>query len=255
MASGIASRSATAGSPRVYPVGRAVLLLAVCSPTLAGRRIAVEGRRIQAIRFGRLALLIAFVDQATYAAPELERKRADSTWLATEARILEQAVERVRTAAVVLPMPLLTAFAHAAELDAFAAERQVKWTRALARVGIKRECVVHVFAGPHARPGGEPYVLRVTQHASRSARMPALGVSPEMSAHALSVWQACTKRSTATRRVGTGGRRGALWSAVFLLGEDDVAALGAELEELSGAGAALGLTIHLEAPRAPFTFG
>ncbi len=243
-----------AGAPRVYPVGRAVLLLAVCAPALAGRRIAVDGRRVQAMRIGRLSLLLSFVDQEAYAPAEVERKRCDPVWLAAEARVLEQAVERVRPAGAVVPFPLLTAFSHAAELEDHARERYAKWSRSLARLGAKRECVVHLYAGPHAPPGGEPYLLRVTQRAGRAPRVPAFEAPAPTLEHAQRVWQACTEVASATRRVRTAGRRGALWSAAFLLGEDCVETLARTLDGFSAAGAALGVTAHLEAPRAPFTF-
>ncbi len=244
-----------AGAPRVYPVGRAVLLLAVCAPEFAGRRFAVGGRRLQAMRFGRLALLLAFVDQEAYAPDEIERKRSDPKWLAAEARLLESGVERLRPSASVVPLPLLTAFSHSSELEAYARDRYAKWMRALTRVGSKRECVVHLYAGPHAPPGGEPYVLRVSQQATRAARVPAFKAPPETLEHAQRVWSACTALASAARRVNTSGRRGALWSAALLLCEEDVAKLSRLLESFSAAGAALGITVHLEAPRAPFTFG
>jgi hypothetical protein len=243
-----------AGAARVYPVGRAVLLLAVSAPELAGRRIAVDGRRVQALRVGRLALLLSFVDQAGYAPEEIERKRCDPAWLATEARVLEQAVERVRPAGPIVPLPLLTAFPHATDLEALARERYAKWSRALTRLGTKRECVVHLYAGPHAPPGGEPYVLRVTQRATRTTRVPAFDAPAPTLEHAQRVWQACAEVGSATRRVRTAGRRGALWSGAFLLSEDGIEKLAGVLSGFSAAGAALGVTAHLEAPRAPFTF-
>jgi hypothetical protein len=243
-----------AGAPRVYPVGRAVLLLAICTPELAGRRLAVDGRRVQAMRMKSLALLVSFVDQVSYAAEEIERKRCDPGWLAAEARILEQAVERVRQAGPVVPMPLLTAFPHAADLEALARERYAKWSRALTRLGAKRECVVHLYAGPHAAPGGEPYVLRVTQRATRTTRVPAFEAPAPTLEHAQRVWQACVEVGSATRRVRTAGRRGALWSGAFLVSEDGIEKLADVLAGFSAAGAALGVTAHLEAPRAPFTF-
>ena len=71
-----------------------MLLFAVGSPELASRRYTIEGRRVQAIRFGRLALLLGYVDQAAYASEELERRRDGLPFLRTEARIHERAVER-----------------------------------------------------------------------------------------------------------------------------------------------------------------
>jgi hypothetical protein len=254
MANESASRLAPSVHPRVYPAGRAVVLLAVCAPELAGRRLTVEGRRVQAIRFGRLALLLSFVDQQAYAPEELERKRGDAAWLASEARVLEQAVERTRVHGSVLPMRLTTTFAHAEALDESARESYPRWSRALTRLGGKSECVVHVYVGPHAPPGREPYVLRVSQRASRSARVPAMKGDPAVLAHAQDLWRTCSRLATATRRVHTGGRRGALWSAAMLVPESGVTALSAALEASVEAGSALGVSTYLEVPRAPFTF-
>jgi len=238
----------------MYPAGRAVVLLAVCSTELAGRRLTIEGRRVQAIPYGRLALLVAFVDQDTYAHDELERRRNDAAWLATEARILEHAVERMRTNGAIVPMRLLTAFPHADALEEAARESYARWSRTLTRLGGKRECALHLYTGPHAPPAGEPYLMRISGRASRTGRAPAMKAAPAVLGHAHSVWRACASVATATRRVQTGGRRGALWSAVMLVPENGVATLAAALEASAEAGALLGVTAYLEAPRAPFTF-
>jgi hypothetical protein len=230
------------------------VLLGVCSPELAGRRLTIEGRRVQSLRFGRLALLVAFVDQDAYALDAIERKRGEPAWLAAEARVLEHAIERAGASGTVLPMRLLTAFPHAGALEESAREQYPRWSRALTRLGGKRECVVHLYAGPHAPPGGEPYVLRIAQRASRSARLPAIKGDPAVVDHAQRLWRSCSRLATATRRVQTGGRRGALWSAVMLVPEGGVGALSAAIEATVEAGAALGVTAYLEAPRAPFTF-
>jgi hypothetical protein len=231
-----------------------VVLLAVCAPELAGRRLAIEGHRVQAIRFGRLALLLAFVDQHDYSLEEIERKRDDAGWLSSQARLLEQAVERARTNAAVLPMRLLTVFAHSGALEEAAREHYARWSRALTRLGPKRECVVHVYAGPHAPPGGEPYLVRISQRSSRTARVPALKADAAVAAHALQLWGACTRVATATRRVQTGNRRGALWSAALLVNERDVATLAALVRGSAENGAPLGVSAYVELPRAPFTF-
>src|ERR1700676_1986902 len=115
----MASRLQTAPrvEPRIYPAGRAVVLYGVAAPELAGRRLVIEGRRIQAVRFGRLSLLIAFVAQGEYAGEELERHRCDAVWLRNEARIHERAVERAAAHAAIVPARLLTVFAHPASLE------------------------------------------------------------------------------------------------------------------------------------------
>jgi hypothetical protein len=254
MANGAASRRVPTVRPRVYPAGRAVILLAVCAPELAGRRLAIEGNRIVAVGFGRLALLLTFVDQHAYSLEEIERKRTDASWLNSQARLLEQAVERARASVAVLPMRLLTVFPHSGALEEAALEHYARWSRALTRLGPKRECVVHLYAGPHAPPGGEPYLVRISQRSSRTARLPAIKADPAVVAHALALWGACTRIATATRRVQTGSRRGALWSAALLVNERDVAALAALVRGSAENGARLGLSAYIEIPRAPFTF-
>jgi hypothetical protein len=231
-----------------------VLLLAVCAPELAGRRLTIEGHRVQVVRFGKLALVLSFVDQAEYSIEEVERKRGDPAWLAREARLLEQAVERARASVAVLPMRLLTIFPHSAALEENAREHYARWSRALTRLGPKRECVVHLFAGPHARPGGEPYLVRVSLRSSRSARVPVVEANEAIAAQAQQLWSACAGIATATRRVATGSKRGALWSAALLVDERDVAALSAIVESAAQAGAPLGISAYLEMPRAAFTF-
>jgi hypothetical protein len=238
----------------MYPAGRAVLLLAVCAPELAGRRLVIEGHRVQVVRFGKLALVLSFVDQAAYAPEEIERKRSDAAWIAAEARLLEQAVERARASVAVLPMRLLTVFPHSAALEQSAREQSARWSRALTRLGSKRECVVHLYAGPHARPGGEPYLIRVSLRSSKSARVPAFKADAAVAAHAQKLWNACAGIATATRRIATGARRGALWTAALLIDERDLPALSAIVEGAAEAGAPLGLCAYLEMPRAAFTF-
>jgi hypothetical protein len=256
MANGIASRSAAASGtrPRVYPAGRAVVVLAACAPELAGRRISFEGRRVQAINFGRLALLLTFVDGATYAPDALERRRDDPAFLAAEARLLEGAVERARAHGAVLPMRLLTVFAHPETLEEGAREQYARWSRGLARLGTKRECVVHVYAGPHAPPATSPYVLRVAQRVSRTGKPPAFKGSTPAIEHARRLWRECVEGVSATRRLPVASERGALWSAAMLLEAGAVEKLAATLERSVEAGAPLGVTAYLEIPRAPFSF-
>jgi hypothetical protein len=254
MANGIASRNAPIGRPRVYPAGRAAVMLAACAPQLTGRRLSIEGRRVQAIGFGRLALLVSFVDGAAYASAAIERRRDEAGFLAAEARLLEGAVERARVHGAVLPMRLLTVFEHPESLEVNAREQYARWSRALARLGTKRECVVHVYAGPHAPPGGLPYVLRVAQRVSRTGRPPSLKGDAPAVEHARRVWRGCAEIASATRRLPATTERGALWSAAMLLDESGVDRLAALLERSVEEGAPLGVTAYLEAPRAPFSF-
>lgn len=230
------------------------MLLAVCSPELAGRRLVIEGHRVQVLRFGKLGLVLSFVSQAAYAPEEIERKRTDPAWLAGEARLLEQAVERARESVAVLPMRLLTVFPHYAALEENAREQCTRWARALTRLGSKRECVVHLYAGPHARPGGEPYLVRVSLRSQKSARAPAFKADAAVAAHAQKLWTACAGIATATRRIATGARRGALWTVALLIDERDLPALSAIVEGAAETGAPIGVSAYLEMPRAAFTF-
>jgi hypothetical protein len=96
--------------------------------------------------------------------------------------------------------------------------------------------------------------VRVSQRSLRSSRAPSIKADAALVAHAQALWQACTKVATATRRVQTSGRRGALWSAAFLVNERDVATLSTLVSGSAEAGAALGISAYLEVPHAPFTF-
>ena len=247
---------ATAPAPRarIYPVGRAVLLLGIASATLAGRRVNVDGRRIQSVRYGSLALVVAFVDQMAYDHDEIARKRSEGSWLATEARALERAVDRLATSGDILPMKLLTVFPHADALEAHALESQARWTRALARVGTKRECVVHVYAGPHVAPGSGAYVARVSEAATRATRPPAFEGETLVAEALASLWRDCVGLGLASRRVVPTPARGAHFSLAILLPQADVDTLGALVDRWNARVASAGLIAYCEGPRRPFTF-
>ena len=240
-------------APRAHPAGRAVVLYAVCAPELAGRKLTIEGRRIAAVGFGRFSLLLSYVDATTYSAGERDRRSGDEPWQATEARIHERAVERASALGPAMPLPAFSIVASANELPAFVADQSPRWSRALLRFKDLRECAVHVYAGPHASPFGEPYLRRVTARATRSARAPMMdGV--ESVEHALELWKLCTGIARSTRRISPLGKRPPLWSATLLLGPDDIAALTAALEPVAALGTAFGVTAYLETPRPPFSF-
>ncbi len=248
----VASRAPVA---RVYPAGRAAELFAVCEPELAGRRLSIDGRRIVAVAFERFSLLLSYVDPKAYSAQELERRRADGTWQAAEARVYERAVERASLHGAVLPMRSFTIVENTNELEAYVSGNALRWSRSLARLGGRRECAVHLYGGPHMSLfSNEPYSIRVARHVTRSGRLPTLIGSPEIVEYARGVWQACTSVALAARRISQGERRGVLWSAVLLLADADVAALAKILEESAVAGARLGVTTYLEGPHAPFSF-
>lgn len=249
------SSPARSSASRVYPAGRAATLYAVCDSQLAGRRLSVEGRNVVALGFERFALLLSYVDRNSYTAEALKQRSDDRVWHAAEARVYERAVERASRHGVVLPMRLPTIVANTNELAAFVAENSLRWSRSLARLGGRRECVVHLVSGPHASLlTNEPYSIRIAKRVSRSARLPALEGSPAVVEFARSVWQSCTSLAQAVKRIAPVDPRGVIWSAVLLLGDGDVSAIARTLERSATAGAALGVTTYLEGPRAPFSF-
>jgi Gas vesicle synthesis protein GvpL/GvpF len=241
-------------SARIYPAGRAVLLHAYGSAELAGRRFAIEGRRIQAIRYGRLALLVGFADQAAYAPEAIERNRNEPGWLETEARIHERAVERAAVHVPVVPARLLSVYSHPEALEQAARSAYVRWSRSLARLSGKREYVLHAFVGPHAPPGGEAYVLRVSSRAGRSARAPVPKAQPEISSEVQALWRVCGGIASAARALHRPTARGALGSIAYLFDEERSAAAREHVEQSSQSGAPLGISYYLEGPRLPFTF-
>jgi hypothetical protein len=229
----VASVQARVPVPRVYPADRAAELFAVCEPELAGRRLSIEGRRVVAVPFDRFSLLLSYV----------------------EARVHERAVERASQHGAVLPMRSFTIVEKTSELEAYVSGHAVRWSRSLARLGGRRECAVHLYAGPHVSLfTNEPYSIRVARHVTRSTRLPVLAGTPDVVEYAREVWQACTSVAQAARRIAPGERRGVLWSAVLLLAAADVTVIAKVLERSAVAGAALGVTTYLEGPRAPFSF-
>ncbi len=240
--------------PRVYPAGRAVVLHGVAAPGLAGRRLVVEGRRVQAVRFGRVSLLIAFVAQDEYAGDELERRRCDAVWLRSEARIHERAVERAAAHGAIVPARLLTVFAHPASLEEMATEFSARMCRSLTRLGGKKEFALHAYAGPHAAPGGDAYLLRVTAHAARATRL-VLPKGHDAIRHELQeIWRTCGGLATAVRRIEGAPARGLLGSIALMVPESESATLKLHVSNASIGAAAFGMTYYLEGPRAPFSF-
>lgn len=254
MATVTATRGSTGSRSNVYPVGRAVLLLGIANAALAGRRVNVDGRRVQSVRYGSIALVVTFVDQDAYDRDEIARKRVDASWLATEARALERAVDRLAAGGDILPMKLLTVFPHSGALEAHALESAARWTRALARVGSKRECVVHVYAGPHVAPGSGAYVARVSECATSATRLPVFEGDAPLTEALGSLWRDCVGLGLASRRIVPMPARGAHFSLAILLPQGDVEALGALVDRWNTRGSVLGLIAYCEGPRRPFTF-
>ena len=240
--------------PRIYPAGRAVVLHGVAAPELAGRRFTIEGRRVQAVRFGRLTLVIAFVSQNDYTGDELERRRSDPVWLRIEARIHERAVQRASLQAAMVPARLLTIFTHPAALEETAREFYARMCRSLTRLGGKQEFVLHAFAGPHAPPGSEAYLLRVTARVARSTRSEAPRAKDEIARALAEIWRTCGALATAVRRIEGAPGRGLLGSLALLVPDSDAESLRMLVSKASIEAAPHGMTYYLEGPRAPFSF-
>jgi hypothetical protein len=239
---------------RVFPAGRAVLLYAFAAPELAGRRFSVEGRKLHAVRYGRLALLVGFADRQTYAGDQLEQLRGDAEWLRTEARIHERAAERASAHAAVVPARLLSVYGSSDALEQAVRSAYVRWSRSLARLAGKREYVVHAFRGPHAAPDLDSYLLRVSARAARSNRLLVPKAPPPIADAVQAVWKACAASAGAVRPLQRSTTRGALGSVAYLLDEGGEEALRATVAAGAAAAAPLGVTYYLEGPRLPFTF-
>lgn len=237
---------------RVYPADRALLLFGVADAGLAGRRLYVDGRRVHGLRFGRLTLIVAYVDPLEYTPDEIVRRRLQQSWLWSEARLHEHAVERAATHGTVAPTRLLTVFPNSAALEHSVPQHVARWSRALGRIGNRRECVLHVFVGPHAPPGREPYLVRVTERVTRRRRAPSKSGTP-VCAHVSALREACAQAALATRVIAC-EQRGELLTAAFLTAQAGPETMRRALEHQAEAGAALGVTAYLEGPRAAFTF-
>ncbi len=247
-------QAAPTAAPRIYPVGRAVVLHAFASAELTGRRFLIDGRRISTLRYGRLSVVVGFVDQARYTPDELARQRGDAVWLGGEARVHERAVERSALRAPVVPARLLSVFPHPAALELAVREGYPRWSRALARLGTKREYALHAFIGPHAPPGAQPYVLRVSARATRAGRVTLPKGKDGAMDIVQSLWRDCGALASATRGLQRPAERGALASVTYLVGDGDGAALRERVARASKEGAPLGISFYLEGPRSPFTF-
>ncbi len=239
----------------LHPSGRAAVIYAFCAPELVGRRMTIEGRRVQALAAGRFGLLTSYVDRESFSPEALAARADDRAWFAHHARIHERAVERLAELGTVVPAKPLTIVADAATLADYARERAVTWTRAYAKFRNARECAVHLFVGPHRLPFDEPYLVRVSARVERSSRVvaPLGGDASPVEVRARAFVDACAAAASAARRLPTTGR-GHLASLALLVpagGEQRLAVLAREARaELE----ALGVAAYLEAPRAPHSF-
>jgi hypothetical protein len=243
--------------PRVSPTGRAIAVYAVTSPEVAGRRFTIDGRRMQAVRFGQVALAIAYLDPLEYTGEALEHKRTDPVALAAEARVQEHVAERLGRLGTVLPQALLTVFADMPGLEAAARTQHQRWNRALARLAEKDEYSLRLFVGPHLRESPEPYVLRVSERAMRRSRLVEPRSGADVAAvgeHVRALWEACTVKAAAVRTIKTPGGRGPVLSAAFLVARSERDAFALLVSEHRLRGSELGITYYLEGPLAPFTF-
>jgi hypothetical protein len=254
------SQAAPTVEPRAHPVGRAIAVYGIVPGEFAGRRFTVDGRRALIVRSGRIGLVTSYVDPTEFAPPEVERRRSDRKWLSVQARHHERVLDRLNARGSVVPMPFLTTFADVGALESAVRLSGARWHRALARLGHKREYGLHVFAGPHAMPDAEPYLLRVSQRAEherpgpRRAARARLTQSPREE-HLGDLWDACIATAVAARRFDAPGLRGFEFGAALLVDERGDEALHKTLVALEPAGHQLGVSAYLEGPRLPFTFG
>jgi hypothetical protein len=238
---------------RAHPADRALALYGVGGCSLAERRVVVEGQRVVAIRFGRLALVVGYVDPGACAPSELERCRGDRLWLRREARRHERVLERVCGQEAVVPIPLLTVYPGLDALEAIARERYARWSRSLARLAGKSELGIYVFGGPHAVPEIEPPLAREGGRNSRTGPRARPDPTP-LETHVRALWDACARSSNAIRRIDGDGVRGYVLGIAVLVGEAESSDLRKELEQLAPAGQSLGLSTYFEGPRLPFSF-
>jgi hypothetical protein len=239
---------------RALPADRAVALYGLVPASLTGRRLTVDGRRSVVVRLGRLGLITASVDPREFAAPEIERRRADRKWMREQARHQERVLERLRPEAAVCPAPFLTTFDGLEAFDAAAKENYARWSRALTRLTGKVEYGVHAFVGPHALPDVDPYVLRVAQRSRARVTAREREASTPLDAHVRDLWDAVRAAAVATRRFEVRGLRGFVFGATLLADERGDLMLRAALSVLAPAGHALGASVYLEGPKAPFSF-
>ncbi len=243
---------ARATAVRLAPAGRAVLVLGIAAPELAGRRFTIDGRRISATRVGRVALLVTYVERDAYTAEALEELRGDDERLASEARSYQRAIERAAVHAPVAPAGLLTVVTEAAELDALPPDRVLRWSRQLTRLGERRECALLCYAGPHALPAFEPYAVAVAMRALRMQK-PDFGTEPAIAAHLEATWKAVAEFGVSTRKLRAVTKR-ERFGATLLIDPTEIDRLRTTLAAHAADAAALGLTWYLEGPRLPFSF-
>jgi len=239
----------------LHPSDRAAVIYAFCSPELVGRRMTIEGRRVQALAAGRFGLLASYVDRESFTPEALVERVDDRAWQAHHARVHERAVERLGELGGVVPTRPLTIVADATTLAAYARERAVAWARAYNKFRDARECAVHLYAGPHRLPFDEPYLVRVSARVERSSRVAAsLGSdASELEVRARAFVDACVTSASASRRMPTTGR-GHLASLTLLLPAGAEQRLAALAHEARAELQALGVAAYLEAPRAPHSF-
>lgn len=254
------SQAAPTVEPRAHPVGRAIAVYGIVPGALAGRRFTVDGRRALIVRSGRLGLVTSYVDPVEFGPPEIERRRSDRKWLCAQARHHERVLDRLNALGSVLPTPFLTTYEDVGALENAVRMRGARWYRALARLGGKREYGLHVFAGPHAAPDAEPYLLRVSQRAVHERPGPRRSARPRITrppreAHLSELWDACVATAVAARPFDAPGVRGFAFGAALLVDDRGDEALRATLAALGPAGHELGVSAYLEGPRLPFTFG
>lgn len=239
---------------RIYPAGRALYFFGVAGGELAGRRFQVAGERANAIGFGRLSLVVRYVDQSEWLGEAFERHRADEKWLHAQAALHELVLERAMMRGPIVPARVLTVFPRLDDLEDAARASYDRWRRSLARVAGKEEWTLQVYHGPHVLPRRSPYVLRIAPVRSRAGTLRLPHVGESVAEHLGALWRTCSAVASGARQIELSGDARHLFGGTFLIASNRVDAFKETLEHFSGAARGFGLAYYLEGPRPPYTF-
>ena len=238
----------------VYPAGRAVHFFGAADESLGGRRFHVGGQRATTLRFGRLVLIVRYVDAAEWAPEEVERRRTDDTWLRAQATLQEAVLERAMLRGTVVPARFLAVFPTLERLEDEARASYGRWRRALTRLAGKEEWTLAVFRGPHIVPSPLPYLLRATRVRARPGALRLPNVDRQVAAQLQAMWQAGLLYASAARQIESLPHERNVFRAAFLVPSAQLDGFRTALAASSDAGRALSLSSYVEGPRPPYTF-
>lgn len=240
---------------RVFPAGRALHFFGVAGGDLAGRKFQVAGERATAIGFGRLSLIVRYVQQEDWSSQALEQHRADERWFLGQAVLHELVLERAMMRGPVIPAEVLSVYPRLDDLEHVARANYDRWRRLLSRFAGKEEWMLHVYHGPHLLDlRRKPYVLRAVPATTRAGKLRILEVAEPIANHLNALWKACGALATAARQVEPDGGPKHVLGAAFLFPSNRIGAFRAALEAQDGAARQLGLSYYVEGPRPPYTF-